>query len=63
MLVKDVKEIGSNLNDLYKGKVESKLLVQTAAVENKKREKYDAKRDGVKDAMSMGGRLPNMAGG
>lgn len=59
--VKDVKEIGT---DLYKGKkVESKLLVQTAAIENKKREKYDPKKDGVRDAITMGGRLPQMAMG
>jgi hypothetical protein len=35
--VRDVKEIGS---DLYKGKVESKLLKETAAMENKKRDKF-----------------------
>jgi hypothetical protein len=38
--------------------VESKLLVETKAVEEKKREKYDPKRDGPgKDAHTMGGNV------
>ena len=42
----------------YKDKVESKLLVETKAMADKKREKYDAKKDGPgKDAMTMGGNL------
>jgi hypothetical protein len=55
-----VLEIGS---DLYKGKVESKLLMQTAAVELKKREKFDPKKESGKDPLTMGGRLPTMGGG
>lgn len=47
--------------DLYKGKVESKLLVQTAAVESKKREKFDATKETGRDAITMGGRLPTSA--
>lgn len=56
---KDVKDIGV---DLYKGKVESKLLVETKAIENKKREKFDPKKDNARDALTMGGRLPTMIG-
>ena len=47
--------------DLYKGKAESKLLVQTAAVEHKKREKFDATKESGRDAITMGGRLPTSA--
>lgn len=56
---KDIKEIGV---DLYKGKAESKLLVETKAIESKKREKFDPKKDASRDALTMGGRLPTMAG-
>lgn len=55
--IKDIKEIGG---DLYKGKVESKLLVETKAMESKKREKFDPKKDAGRDALTMGGRLPTM---
>jgi hypothetical protein len=58
--VKDVKEIGQ---DLYKGKVESKLHQETAAMENKKREKFVSGKDSGKDAITMGGRLPTMGSG
>ena len=41
-----------------KQKVESKLLVETKAMADKKREKYDKDKDGPgKDAMTMGGNL------
>jgi hypothetical protein len=56
---RDIKDIGG---DLFKGKVESKLLVDTKAIENKKREKFDPKKDASKDALTMGGRLPTMVG-
>ena len=56
---KDIKEIGV---DLYKGKVESKLLAETKAIESKKREKFDPKKDVSRDALTMGGRLPTMVG-
>ena len=57
---KDIKEIAAELGVLYKGKVESKLLVETKAIETKKREKFDPKKDSSKDALTMGGRLPTM---
>lgn len=56
--VKDVKDIGQ---ELYKGKVESKLLKETVAMELKKRDKYDRNRDGSRDCITMGGRLPNVS--
>ena len=44
-----------------KYKVESKLLVETKAQQEKKREKYDPKKDGPgRDAMTMGGNLLGM---
>jgi hypothetical protein len=36
--------------------------VETKAIENKKREKFDPKKDASKDALTMGGRLPTMIG-
>ena len=38
-------------------------MQETAAMENKKRDKYDKKRDGSRDAITMGGRLATMANG
>ncbi len=55
--LKDVKEIGQ---DLFKGKVESKLLKETAAMESKKRDKFVPGKDVGRDALTMGGRLPTM---
>ena len=40
--------------------MESKLLVETKAVEIKKREKFDPTKDSRAEPMTMGGRLPNM---
>lgn len=59
MQLRDTKEL---VIDQYKGKVESKLLVETKAIESKKREKFDPRKDESKIAMTMGGRLPNMSG-
>ena len=53
----DILNVGQNL---YKGKVESKLHVETKAMQEKKREKFDAKNDSKQDANTFGGRLPNM---
>ena len=41
-----------------KYQVESKLFVETKAVVEKKREKFDPKRDDGKEAITFGGRLP-----
>ena len=41
-----------------KYKVESKLYAETKAQVDKKREKFDPKKDGGKDADTFGGRLP-----
>jgi hypothetical protein len=44
--------------EALKNKVESKLLVETKALQDKKREKYDPKKDGPgRDAHTMGGNL------
>lgn len=41
--------------------MESKLLVETKALQDKKREKYDPKKDGPgKDAHTMGGNVLGM---
>jgi len=40
--------------------VESKLLVETKAAVEKKREKFDPTKDSRAEPMTMGGRLPNM---
>jgi len=43
---------------LLKNKVESKLLVETKALQDKKREKYDPKKDGPgQQAHTMGGNV------
>lgn len=43
---------------MYKDKVESKLLVETKAQQDKKRDKYNKEKDGPgKDAHTMGGNL------
>lgn len=44
-----------------KEKVESKLNIETKAMKDKKREKYDPNRDGKKDAMTMGGNVLGLA--
>ena len=41
----------------FKEKVESKLLVETKAAKEKKREKFDETKDQKKDAMTMGGNV------
>ena len=41
-----------------KYQVESKLLVETKAMQEKKRTKFDPENDSRGDAMTMGGRLP-----
>ena len=41
-----------------KYQVESKLLVETKAMQDKKRAKFDPENDSRADAMTMGGRLP-----
>lgn len=49
----------AKLAEKYQLKVESKLFVETKAVVEKKREKFDPKKDGPgKDADTFGGRLP-----
>ena len=51
----------TKISDNLKNKVESKLLVETKAMVDKKREKYDPKKDGPgKNAHTMGGNLLGM---
>lgn len=45
------------INDKYKDKVESKLHVETKAMQEKKREKFDPNSDKGRDAFTMGGNL------
>lgn len=58
MKVEAFKEPSVFAKEKYKDKVESKLLVETKAIADKKRDKYDPKKDGPgRDAMTMGGNL------
>ena len=41
-----------------KYQVQSKLLVETKAMQEKKRTKFDPENDSRADAMTMGGKLP-----
>ena len=43
--------------EFYKNKVESKLLVETKAMQDKKREKFDPSKEHGRDAITMGGNL------
>ena len=47
----------SSMAEFYKNKVESKLLVETKAMQDKKREKFDPSKDVGRDAITMGGNL------
>lgn len=47
-------------NELYKETVESRLHIETKAMQEKKREKFDGNNDGKKDGHTFGGRLPTM---
>ena len=58
-----MKERESKLNSAKtklaeKYRVDSKLFVETKAVVEKKREKFDPKKDSSKDAETFGGKLP-----
>ena len=58
--MKESKEAGKAAE--LKEKVQSKLLVETKAIVEKKREKYDPKKDGPgRDCMTMGGNLLGVA--
>ena len=47
----------SKMADKYKDKVESKLLQETKAIQEKKRDKFDSKTMSGRDAITMGGNL------
>ena len=51
-----MEQAKSKLANKYK--VESKLLVETKAMQEKKRTKFDPENDSRADAMTMGGKLP-----
>ena len=46
------------LANKYEGKVQSKLHVETKAMQEKRREKFNPDTDDRTDAMTMGGKLP-----
>ena len=48
----------SKLQEKYTKKVESKLFVETKAMADKKRTKFDPEKDDKASAMTMGGFLP-----
>ena len=48
----------SKLANKYQSKVQSKLHVETKAMQDKKRAKFNPETDGKADAMTMGGKLP-----
>ena len=48
----------SKLANKYQNKVQSKLLVETKAMQEKKREKFNPETDNKVDGMTMGGKLP-----
>ena len=45
------------IENKYKDKVTSKLLVETKAIQDKKREKFDPQKEQGRDAITMGGNL------
>lgn len=48
----------TKLANKYQDKVQSKLLVETKAMQEKKRAKFNPETDNRADAMTMGGKLP-----
>ena len=46
------------MSEKYAKKVESKLLVETTAMQEKKRAKFDPEKDTKSEAMTFGHRLP-----
>ena len=52
-----MEQLKEKLAKKAKDKVESKLTVETAAIKEKKREKFDPTKDKGRDAMTMGGNL------
>jgi len=48
----------SKLAEKYQNKVQSKLLVETKAMQEKKRAKFNPDTDDRVDGMTMGGKLP-----
>ena len=53
-----MEQAKGKLAEKYTKKVESKLLVETAAMQEKKRAKFDPEKDKKADAMTFGHRLP-----
>jgi len=52
-----IENAKSKLGEKYANKVESKLFVETKAMADKKREKFDASKETGRDAHTMGGKL------
>jgi hypothetical protein len=52
-----MEQLKEKMGKKAKDKVESKLNVETAAIKEKKREKFDPSKDKGRDAMTMGGNL------
>ena len=48
----------SKLANKYQNKVQSKLHVETKAMQDKRRAKFNPETDERSDAMTMGGKLP-----
>ena len=53
-----MEQAKSKLASKYLDKVQSKLLVETKAMQEKKRAKFNPETDERVDAMTMGGKLP-----
>lgn len=53
-----MEQAKSKLSEKYTKKVESKLLVETTAMQEKKRAKFDPEKDSKSEAMTFGHRLP-----
>ena len=53
-----MQEAKSKLANKYQSKVQSKLFVETKAMQEKKRAKFDPENDNRTEAMTMGGKLP-----
>jgi hypothetical protein len=51
----------TKMSEKYKDKVESKLLKETKAMHDKKREKFDPSSMQGRDAMTMGGNVLGLA--
>lgn len=53
-----MEQAKAKLANKYVEKVQSKLMVETKAMQEKKRSKFNPETDNRADAMTMGGKLP-----